>query len=513
MYVYGGKNIIRGAMSGLGIVQTQSLVLPNGTLHSTAPLYGRKCHGDARLRAVQPGSPVPFLVPSAYAIPPTTHGGYDNYFDDKLAAVHSALTAKTETPQVLMARSSALNEKPGLNPTLMVTHDPADRVGSVVRFVNAVRTVAGSSPDMGVLATAMVGGITVLPRNQVVFGYTNVSFVADTHNPTNPDEVYIALVNGLGTRVVEAGRDAIIITARRDNGLITHVGNRTTQSAIEASQAGVHPTHYRQRRIDSFDLLRGSIRTGRFGYTRYRDRLTQQGCGPSRQLGWKDGLLQEGAYSAWGDVTLRNNRPSGTMLLGAMPIADPALIHNLTTLLRYLARTVGPVQIEGAFPTPADPIPLVYQLIDVPLSPLIDAPFTIAAPDFSSTDVIGVGAFSGPLIVYKGDVQHTEKLKQCDRRFAKTGYILHAKSHNDSEIDASPHCRWRLSGMMENLSSHPVTYMRLQIAEAPAKGYGLALGVRGNPSRDPDEQHADGDIRVFLGATLESNGRAMRMTV
>lgn len=344
-------------MTGLPIVTTQILAqTPGGALAQTAAMYGQKSAGYARLHLAQPTAPAPFGIPDAIAIPPTSQGSYT---DGEFTDVFAALTTGRTEPGVAMARSSKIGELPGQNPTLLSTYDPHDVAGSCARFLANVHAVADVSPDMGVLATMMVGGLTSLPRRRRAFGYSNVSFVADTHHPMRHDEMYIALVSGLGTRVVAAGSDAITITALRKNGLITHVGNRTTASAIGNSQSAVGASAYRQRKIDYVDLGKGAVVTRPFDYVRYSGHVPDAGGAElaGRWLAWADGKLQPGVESLWGGVTLRNERPEGMLLLGAMPIALPEMIHNLIAILQYLALHVGPVQIEGAFPTPWDPTP------------------------------------------------------------------------------------------------------------------------------------------------------------
>lgn len=90
---------------------------------------------------------------------------------------------------------------------------------------------------------------------------------------------------------------------------------------------------------------------------------------------------------------------------------------------------------------------------------------------------------------------------------------MYAESQDVWELGASAHCRCRLSRIYENLSSHPVTYMRLQIAEAPGMGYVVATSVRGQYHCAPDETYADGKISVWQHAHLEANGRAMALKV
>src|SRR5262249_15457104 len=144
-------------------------------------------------------------------------------------------------------------------------------------------------------------------------------------------------------------------------------------------------------------------------------------------------------------------------------------------LLQFLASELGPVQIEGAFPTNKSSTPYLYQLLKVPMLERDSQPLSIQDPDFRSQHVIGRGDFSCPMICVHNPWLSRARIADLDRAFGERGYILLTGSHSLGVMDASPHCRVRLSQITENLSSHAVTLTRLRINQTPSEGIILAM--------------------------------------
>lgn len=179
--------------------------------------YGIKTAGVVELARLAPFSPVPYSVPQGFAI---EAGAHSRVTDPDLRSAFDALV-QGRGEAVVVVRSSAVTEAPGKNPTKFVGVRAASPDDGFGRVREAVHEVGSHSRDMGVLLMPLVAGNTVAVGDQTLLGHDNVSFVADTHNPVRPDELSMAFVSGLGTHVVDANSEAILVAADRVRGKIT----------------------------------------------------------------------------------------------------------------------------------------------------------------------------------------------------------------------------------------------------------------------------------------------------
>lgn len=500
-----------------------ALVVPAASLVSASPAgllpYGVKAAGYAQLIGLQPECPAPFSVPEAWAVPARSMGQFTTA---DIRAAFDALTAGLGSPSVLMARSSAIDETPGANPTLSVAFDPTDREGSFRRLNDAAGRLLDSSDKMGVLLTRMVGEASTLPDGTCAFGAGNISLVADSHSPINPSEMHIAAVHGLGTRAVDAGGDPILITVSRADGKITCLLNQTDRAA-RVLFGSIDPVNerkdYRQQGLDYFDLASGEIRQ-----TLLPEDLFIAG-GETHVLanGQLWGYLEFFDAKFKGSVALEDKDSNIlTRSIGAFPFGGVEMFRQLVSVLTYLQGKVGPVQVEGAFPAHVSSALYLYQLLKVPSLSIEAGPLRLKNPYFSSNRVMGKIDFRGPLVWIERDcgsdlprlTAQIALVRELDRRFSDTGYILLAPRHGNDIIGDSRHCRIRLSAGEENASSHVVTDTRIKLVAEPNSGYFLATNVsRTDPTRPlPARARRVGrDIVVIDGAYIVSNGAAMAL--
>lgn len=455
-------------------------------------VYGVKAAGYSQLVELQQQCPVPYLVPDAYAVPPLAHGGFSAA---DIRQAFNDLTSGLAQAAVLIARSSATDEMPGQNPTLFTYFNPKDVEGSFKRYAASVNEVLNTSSTMGVLLTKMVGDPVTLKGGKVVIGRNNVSFVADSHNPVNADEMTMSLVHGLGSKVVEAGNEAIIFTVDRDIGNITFVGEQRADAVLQRTNStGIDDLQdYRQRSCDAFDVKSGAV--------------------VSRPI-------DEGVFANYavytpnvvhGMLTSDDIPPGPLQIEGLMyrqmyhtPFGNVGMFGQLAGALKYLSEQLGPVQIEGAFTSNDASAMHLYQVLSVPEPTRSNVPLTIQQPDLISKMVMGSGRVQMPLF-YRSGYTSSSDLRAFDAQHATTGYALLAQSHDLELTGMSPNCRVRLSYKDENMSSHPVTLTRFKMLENPEAGYMLAMNV----------QNVQGAQVVKYGphamVTIESNGKELRM--
>lgn len=488
----------------------QALLLPIanpstllGAPTATVQAYGVKSAGDVVLHQLQPGSPYPYDIPEAYAIPPRRHAGY---ISDDISRTFQTLIQGRTKRGVLMARSSAIGEESGQNDTLMTPFDPADIPQSKRRFLTAVEQMLDSSRDMGVLATRMVGTARKLEDGTDAFGFDNVSFSADTHCPFDLRQLYIALAHGLGTRTVAGCEDFIPVTAMLESGLITFIGNKNDDIILRLHSSAdfvIDPHEYRARNADCFNLRTGQVDTHKLEFSFLR------------------GLILNSMHII--DGRLVHYTETKEHNLGLMPLESPLAIMHLIDILRYIVQTKGSSQIEGAFLNGNSLIPSIYQYLNVPPVQPSGAPLTIEKSHLSSSNVIGSVSFKGPLVFFNGpengwsNDKTRELLFQLDERFKESGYILLSLSHDRDFIRLTKNCRIRLSRFLENPSSHAVTFMRQKMGSDPTGGYSIAVHVSATDefyNLTPSETFAfDGGMIGIYNAHLESNGAEMALQV
>lgn len=493
----------------IGVIPVANLVGQTGL----AAQYGGKVAGYANLLGVQAESKVPFEIPEAWAIPPAA---VHEASEAELRTAFDALTKRIKGRRILMARSSHLHESPGQydSPMMTVGRKPsrlsrwADSLfgrktpEDFERFRNTVRRMQ-EDPEMGVLATLNVAQTPQTLDGRETLGGDLVSFVANTHSPMKPLQLYIAMAQGLGTRVVMAGGDAIPICVNRDDRRITFIGNRSTRS-MDFFEGALTPAlperdNYQQKAVDVWDIEQGKIFS-----TSFKDHFMN---GANCFIALIHGRLQPS------DGFGRSYRSC----IGLSPFDDPLLLENLAGILTYLSGTLGPSQIEGAFPTRASATPWLYQWISIPEIRRDTRPLKPFQPHLTSDSVVGSGTFEGPLI-YLGDIMHLDGLEALDKKFAETGYILVTLNHPREVVLATPHCRCRLSFDSVNMGSHAATVMLHQIAANPEAGFVWADFVKIKTAHDqrkgkmffngiPSREHKR--WCYIFNARLDANGEEM----
>jgi len=506
-------------MTGLDVLPVQALMSASSELVAS---YGLKTAGHAQLLSLQGRSPIAYDVPPAWAVPASSQGRATR---SDLRDAFENLTKGLSRETVLMARGSALSERPGESPTLFFLFDPQDRRASFKVFESRIGEVRAAHQDMGVLATLMVGGLSVFRDGRRGIGWNNVSFVADTHHPMAPRDMHIAAVSGLGTQAVAAGREAVFITADRMNGLINSFVNKT-QEAFLRPYFGSKPCFdrkaYRQKKADYFDLENQrleerALESEFFEWFRFDPVTGTHRVDIPRVI---YGHLVRNAR----EVSLDKKRELHSIPgfrpeevdVGVNPFREGAPLMNLIGILQFLSGEAGPVQIEGAFSAGSSPIPFLYQLQEMPESAVSRIPLGVTSRDLHSTEVIGVVDFTGPLL-WTREATATV-LREMDRRFAASGYILVTSGHEGKLIEATPHCRIRLATDQLNIGSHAVALARLKMWENPDAGYLLAQNVAiANARRDSIggrqyDDESDG-VSIFHRAHLQSNGSEMAVEV
>lgn len=447
--------------------------------------FGIKTAGVVNLMNLAPASPVPFTVQDGLAIPADASRGLAaadvrGAFDD--------LTSDMGSKGALLVRSSAIDEEPGQNITRFVAYERERADESFARFCGAIHEVGESKASMGVLLMPLVGGLKMLTDGSEALGWDNVSFVADSHSPFSPDEVFVAMVHGLGTRVVEAGDEFISMTAERSSGWISSIGNREEHFILQrgCGNAGVKlPEHYRQRSADFFSVADGVIKSAllSLGDAEYERKFKA-----SSDWHFTDGkLMRIGGENAKLPPNLKENRDPrrhNMQAVGFIPLQRAEASLNLIGILQYLSEQTGlPVQIEGAYPDPESEIPVLYQMIDMPLQQMTKGKVPTFGADIVSRSVIGSCDFKGPLLFLncqKRDFEYFEDVSAVIAELERRGepYMLFAPDQNEYLIERTPNCRVRISGnTLENASSHPVSYTRLRQSREPSAGFTLAMGA------------------------------------
>jgi|GEM_PF-5956244 len=498
-------------MSGCGILQLSPptiAALPGG--HALGATWGLKAAGCAELLRMQPNSPVPFYLPDqphhAVSLRPRSLGGPDRgALDEQYSRIFSAHTA----PVPWLARSTALNELPGVNETYPFLIEPNDPIGSKARFDKSVSTLLDADDRLGALLMPMLGA-----WDGDAYGAGLVSFVADTVNPVAPDEMHIAVVTGLGTRAVDMGRGAILISVDRKTGEIEFFGNKSHRHMRQLGGSDgpvISIEHYKQGKVSFFDPVAGRIKSRHIGYWEVAHDED------------KTGTLVEGRF-VHGFVEGKD--------LGLTPFGSTAMMANLISLLQYVHAELGPSQIEGAFLTNRSNYPHLYQHIQSPSLRRETRELGVANPHLISDRVLGTARFDGPLVYYFGayesrdffdDIRFDdpETLREIDKRFAETGYALFTDDvYSRDLMHLTPHCRFRLTRYPMNASSHAVTLTRYKLAEDPDYEGVFAMQVV-LPEFDEKSKSIAGikpDQRfptavVFSNASLDSNGRRMAIEV
>lgn len=421
--------------------------------------YGGKAQGLVKLLEAQGQAPHPFAIPDTFGIP----AHVKDVDDRELRRVYDALTAGAGSRGVLMARSSSLAEMPGRFESLSAAYDLRNPDQGFLRFLNAVQKVRAQSPeDMGVVLMPMVGNVRVTRHGKHSFGETNTSFVADSHSPIHPDEMHIAAVHGLGTRVVAANSDFIPVFVDRATGHILNIGNKDDEQILAYGEEEViagRLRNYRQKRLDYFDLKSGSLRS---------------------RLIFKDVVDTNHFMLLSGGMLVRDvERTYLWPGIGISPFTNGVSLYQLSRLLGFLSDQYGPVQIEGALTeSDSDRIHL-YQLLEMPDAKGSDKTITIQKPHMVASEVIGTCDFKGPLLVWHFKGRHeVGGLYRFDKEMSEKypgGYALITECHHSDIVEATPHCRVRISFGSENISSHAVTMMRTLISQNPDSGYVMAM--------------------------------------
>lgn len=496
-------------------------------LATVAADFGLKTAGVVRLLKEQPGvkSPYRYEVPCGSAIKVDR---FQDISDAELKGALDALSAGIKHDGAVLVRSSSVEEKPGQKKTDFVHVDAHDPLATFRRFREAVSRVCESSNGMGALVMPLVSGPIHHFQGDGMLGLHNVSFVADTHAASNDHEMYISLVSGLGTRAVNADTNSILVTVERESGRITSFVNRSERAALMHDGGRwpvTKPVDYRQDFIDFF-----SLRTGRVAVMSFTDAafdLTDEyGSFQRPELMIDRGALcffNRGKSSYHEGMAV----PEGVQFLGFTPFTTPAPLMHLIGVLRFLAsKSDGPIQVEGAFLSPSENVPYLYQCIDVPPSPFSDIEVSREGADGYSQHVIGTCDVRAPLIALEKDAvlgqrdpHILSKLRRMDERFRKTGYALLALKHTSQIIELTPHCRVRLSLWPENMASHAATYARILQVSNPGGGAVLASQVKLSDAlealfRERTSEAMVGNAQLLVSRTyIRSNGRELSLHI
>lgn len=463
-------------------------------------MFGSKATGIEHLFRSQGNSPLPYFVPYGLGIPPISIKITD---DSRLKEIFERILSLTPEPRPWLARSIALNERPGKYESPAFLVDPRDPEGSYQRFSGTVRRMQEIDDRLGTMPMPMIGSWYEFDDGKWGFAYDIVSFVADSVNPTDPDEMHLAIVHGLGKGAVELGREAILTTVNRKSGNITFLGNKD-QEMIKKSGRSCEPVYdpreYRQKSVHYFDPDAGDI--------------AMRALAP--QL-----LKNNAGYDCHRTYVQPISKGKGGSF-GCGPFSNHASLANLVSILTYLHDVFGPIQIEGAFLNKNTPFPYLHQLITVPKTVLEERPLTIEKRHISSDKVIGAGKFEGPIIFHKEDrtlpygyKSNLSIIDKLDEEFADTGYILVTDENTWVMFQATPHCRCRITESSMNVSSHAVTETRYRIAEDPGVAHILAMNAK-IEDFDPSGAGADfreGNVAVYRKARIDSNGREVAVEI
>lgn len=435
--------------------------------HLLSKLYGSKIEGLVRLDVLRATRSGLFNVTPHHPLLPSINGGRidEREFNSAISRFTQGLTEYG----ILMARSSGLTERPGANPTLRSIWDPNQVDRSTRNYLDITHRLFESAPDMGVALTKMVGKASAVDGGRILFGRTNVSFVADTHHPSDASKMHIALVHGLGTSVVESGSGFISVVVDRESGRIEHVVNKNREEAMlpaRSVRTVQDPRQYAQHYMDQIDLRDGAD---------IREAIAEEFLHSFPLATLKNGRIQ-GWYG---------ERPANGAL-GRFPLINYEGLNNLIGSMQYIAQEEGPTQIEGAFQTPSDDIPWIYQLLRVALPPLSNVQISdselanaIVTVDLKNpSSLVGCCDWSGPLLItdlYGEDL--SDKLIELERKYGESGYALLVTEQDRDTVNLTPNCRIRLSSTKMNPSCHAMTEMRIKMSERPNDGYVFADNV------------------------------------
>lgn len=494
--------------------------------------YGPKTAGNVWNFQQLFDCPYPYRVPNFWGI---AAGDLGRVQDRDLRRPFDFMTRRFKVPRVLMSRSSALDETPGENPTLFSIYDPAEPETSFRAFRETVFRVGETSEQMGVLLMPMVGSARLFADGRAGFGWDNVSFTLDTHNPFDSRQISVALTHGLGIRTVDdRNSDVIPLIVDRETGLIQsyNLGNRRFFSRHEASTSWPDDgCYYRQQRAHYIDLNTGTaeerslrldapylFRGTSFTYNGYRARIER-----GRYLDSGPGDLE---FDRWfQSETVPDRLLLLDQFIGASPFVDSRSILNLIGAARYLSMKAGrPLQIEGAFQHRGETTPLFYQKLDVAATLQDNSDLQLEEAQFCSRHVMGCTDFNGPLVFFDGcmTVEGRQQLETIDEMFADTGYVLCSDEPQFREIVvATPHCRVRVVGSFQNPEAHAFTTIRDQITDHPSAGYAMGVlaknmngeeGLWTSMSELEPSQQWDG-VRIWDKARVGANGREMRVQI
>lgn len=476
--------------------------------------YGPKTAGVVDLMRAAADSTHAYNVPSGFAMPADS---YTSIPEDGFRRVYNKLTQPTlDGRGVLLVRDSALDPTPGKYSTHFVAYDAQQAEKGYASFRNAIAELGSASDSMGILIMPMVGGLSILKDVGEVVGLDGVGFVAETHSPTNPSEMSIALVNGLATRAVAQGSDAIVVTVDRETLNITSFGNRAMGLILHGalSQApSVLMETYRQQKADVFSFKKDGV-------------LSVPLILPNRR-GRKHTVINGKLKPSNPETEYGSDL--GYIPVGLMPFEVAAPLVHLIGILQYFAsHSSSPLQIEGAFPDQIGEVPFLFQRLDVPLPPLASFRLDPEGADYLSRRTVGVCDARMPLvcmenprnsILLESSADDLEFLRKLDKSFAGRAYALLLGYHSAKVCAATPGCRVRLSTDPENPSSHAATFVRMLQSERPADGYVLASEVREVGPRSLGilvrsfsgswENSSSSNFAVFNDISIRSDGRTL----
>lgn len=458
--------------------------------------YGAKAAGIHDLHSISSriavgGGEVPFRLQRARVLavgelPRLTDGQFRQTLGELLAGNPN----RHDRYAVLMARSSAVAERPGTFPTLAVTHDAADPVTSARRFREALEQVTAASPDMGVLCMPMAGAITPLADGRLAIGPQNSGLVVETHYALNDRELSIEIAHGLGSGVVERSGGVVQVTVNRDTGKVTHFGHKSEIATRDNKFNGWARSLLRRwdppRRFDQYVqysarvylvetgeeiavplALLGVNQVGR------RDALTLHGYDSCLNLVL--GRISKEFFSD--DLGLRGKAAN----LGLTPFPTLDSFARLTETTKSILAAQGhPSQIEGLFEV-GDDRPVIVQIEDLPLIGT-RGEVTILDADIKSEAVLGFANSKLPLIIIGNDfdIEVVEKYNHKHPQGYAILFVTNGSEAYSQRIRAdkvAKNCRVRMMTGTEQWSAHGILEMRRKMAASPDDGYVIAQNV------------------------------------
>lgn len=437
---------------------------------------GLKTIGIVELIKLKSQLGLDYQIPSGIVIP--VSGSSEREIQD----AYKQLTQDLDRG-VILARSSSPNEEPGKFTTLPVLVDQ-DKNEGYKRFREAYRTVVGSEPK-AVVVQRMVGQQTQ-SHGRNVFGLTNTSFIMQVPS-FNPDEVSISCARGLGNRVVEEdGSKVIFIDYDFVRGGVVRALDRPDEYYKEHWDWS-----FRQKDAECIDLETGETLTLT---------LPCHYAEPPEDFG-----------------RIRGDRDTFHV-----PFRDISEIEKLVSVAGALRKHKGKaLEIEGAY---LNGVLNLFQLRELESLKAQDIAFSDDVYVIGGTDtVLGSGRFTFDFVWLHGRLKRDLSPESVAGRIAqlkedykdKPLFVYTDYFHGALINQLGNNVRAIGTGCSENALSHTVGVVRKKIGEGRMDLFlnqcGLDVGYFGERGRKSNASYDGGNIDVYEGITVESNGRQARL--